>query len=162
VKTITAQKCNRSAAHFTVVSAEIAPEEICERLGIKADSVVLKDTPNLSGNLQRHPFNMVIFRSQLSDAVDMDKHVEDILTRILPVRRRIMNLPKNCAPCFHFNYKMTQQGGWRLSPSIVLRLAKLGVECLFSLDLGDATTVTKRRETLKRTILKKKNGRHGE
>jgi hypothetical protein len=129
---------NQSLAHFTVVSEEIAPEEICQRLGMKCDSIIVKDAPNPSGTPPKHPFNMVVFRSRLGDTVDMDKHVEDLLSRLLPARRRITELPKNCATCFHFNYNMGQNGGWRLSPSLVRDLAKLGVECLFSLDLRNA------------------------
>jgi hypothetical protein len=134
---------NQSVAHFTVVSEEMAPEEICQQLGIKCDSSIVKDAPNPSGRPPRHPFNMAIFRSRLSDTVEMEKHVEDLLARILPVRRGIMDLPKNCVACFHFNYKMGSNGGWRLSPSIVRDLAMLGVECLFSLDLRSVRTAEK-------------------
>ncbi|HUD49240.1 MAG TPA: DUF4279 domain-containing protein [Candidatus Baltobacteraceae bacterium] len=161
MKRTTAQMHNQSAAHFTVVSGEIDPEEMCEHLGIKCDSTVLKDTPNPSTPRQRHPFNMVIFRSHLSDSVDIEKHVEDLLSRILPIRSRIRNLPKNCAACFHFNYMMRRSGGWSLSPSLVRRLARLGVECLFSLDLGHVMTGTRRHYALERVNPERKNKKHG-
>jgi hypothetical protein len=53
----------KSAAHFTVVSTEIVPDEICKRLGIKCDSSILKGSPNPSGNPKKHPLNIAIFRS---------------------------------------------------------------------------------------------------
>jgi hypothetical protein len=119
-----------------VVSPEVPPEEICDRLGIKCDSVISKGTPNPSGNPKTHPLNIAIFRSRLNNSVNMEEHVQDILSRIEPVRKAIKQLPKGCVLAIHFNYRMQQSGGWTFTPATLKSLAKLAVPCVFSLETG--------------------------
>jgi hypothetical protein len=127
---------DRSAAHFTVVSDKISPDEICKRLGIKCDSSIWKGTPNPSGKPKTHPLNIAIFRSRISDSLPLEEHAQDILSRIAPVRSNLKRLPGNCIQAIHFNYRVMQDGGWTFDPGILATLAALAVPCVFSLEAG--------------------------
>jgi len=66
----------------------------------------------------------------------MAEHAEDLLGKVLPIRNKIRGLPKSCNATLNFQYKMWQDGGWSFSPSILNAIAKLGLPCVFSLDLA--------------------------
>jgi hypothetical protein len=68
----------------------------------------------------------------------MSKHAEDILSRILPIRSKIRDLPKSCNATLNFQYSMRQNGGWSFGPAILSAIAKLGLPCVFTLDLAKA------------------------
>jgi hypothetical protein len=141
---------DKSAAHFTVVSAETNPDEICNRLRIKCDSAVLKGSHNPSGNPATHPLHIAIFRSRLADSVSMEDHVRDILSRIEPVRKAIKRLPKGCILAIHCNYRMRQKGGWTFTPPTLKLLAALAVPCVFSLDTETAPKSEGKKKPLQR------------
>lgn len=126
----------RSKAHLFIVSHKTPPDEICGKLGIRCDETILKGSPNLSGKPDRHPFNIIIFHSQVNRSLDMAKHAEDLLGRLLPIRSKIRSLPKSCSATLNFQYRMSQDGGWSFSPSILRAIAKLGLPCVFTLDLA--------------------------
>lgn len=125
---------DQSKAHFLVVSDKISPDDICKRLGIKCDEAIWKGTPNPSREPDCHPFNIVIFRSRIDDSYELEKHVADILFRVMPVKGRIKRLPKSCTVSLNFNYRMGWHGGWNFTPAIFSDLAKLAVPCVFSLE----------------------------
>lgn len=139
--TVMTETADRSTAHFTVVSTEITPDAICERLGIKCDSAIWKDTPNPSGNPKTHPLNIAIFRSKLGDSAPMEDHVQNILSRIKPARKNIKSLPKSCVLALHFNYRVQASGGWSFAPAVLRELAELAVPCVFSLKTNVAEAV---------------------
>jgi hypothetical protein len=139
--TVMTEIADRSAVHFTVVSKEITPDAICERLGIKCDSAIWKNTLNPSGNPKTHPLNIAIFRSKLGDSAAMEEHVQNILSRIKPMRKNIKSLPKSCILALHFNYRIQAFGGWSFAPAVLQELAELAVPCVFSLETNIAGAI---------------------
>ena len=126
---------NKLKAHFLIASNEINPDDISIRLGIKWDDAIFKGSPNASGNPESHPINLFILRSRLASTEDMEKHAIDILDRISPVRKKIMSLPKSCNPTMAFNCLLKTNGGWSFGVKTLNAIAKLGVPCVFSLDV---------------------------
>jgi hypothetical protein len=77
-----------------------------------------------------------MFHSQVSHSLEMAEHAEDLLARVLPIRNKIRGLPKSCNATLNFQYRMSQDGGWSFSPSILSAIAKLGLPCVFTLDMA--------------------------
>jgi len=125
----------KSRAYLFVVSYEFNPDDICNRLAVRSDDAIWRGSKNPSGTPELHPFNLVVFRSRLKASEDMEKHALDLLDRISPIYQKIKSLPKHCHASINFTYSMPQNGGWNFGARTLKAIAKLGLECVFSLDI---------------------------
>ena len=125
------------SASFVVTSTNLTPEEIARRLGHAPTRVhhvgdpVSRRPPSSAHTHKHHYYGL---HSGLRDSQPMEAHLEALLSLLEAKAEVVAGLSREAKISFWCGFSSGNgQGGFTLSPSVLQRLARLGVEV--SLDL---------------------------
>lgn len=133
------EKC--SSAAFCAHSDTLPPEQMEAIVGLPPTRSYRIGDPRSKrtnrGVYNRHYYSI---QSTISAAELLDKHIEEILSILEPRMDRVRQLAADASLCLFCGFSSGNgQGGFVLSPSLLSRLAQLGLEVV--LDLYPPETV---------------------
>jgi hypothetical protein len=125
------------SASFVVTSTTLTPEEIERRLGYaptRAHHMGDPVSPRHPSALHAHKHHYYGLHSGLRNSQEMQAHLEALLSRLEAKAEAVAGLSEEASVCFWCGFSSGNgQGGFTLSPSILQRLAQLGVEVALDL-----------------------------
>jgi hypothetical protein len=139
-----------SSAAFCAHSDTLPPEQMEVIIGLPPTRSHRIGEPRSKrtyrGVHDRHYYSV---QSKISDSEPLEKHIEEILSMLEPRIDRVKHLASEASLCLFCGFSSGNgQGGFVLSPSLLSRLAQLGLEVVLDLyppegcdsDLSEETT----------------------
>ena len=124
-----------SSAAFCAHSDALSPEQMEVIIGLSPSRSHRIGDPRSkrtkSGAHDRHYYSI---QSTISDSASLDAHIEEILSILEPRVDRVKRLGSEASLCIFCGFSSGNgQGGFSLTPELLARLSRLGLEVVLDL-----------------------------